>query len=137
MNILTCIVWIPLVIYDTLNDATSIEEDGTLSEIICTIMLGIASAISSLVMFAHLLIAIDQHLAVVDSLHYHRRINEKVCNVLCLSMWTLGVTLGLLSSVKFNETKREHIYELQDNTTQTNHTCHSCSFDKKEFDISS
>ena len=135
VNILTCIVWIPLVIYDTVNDVTNIEQEGTESEIICTIMLGIASTISSLVMFAHLLIAIDQHLAVVDSLHYHRRINEKVCNILCLSMWILGITLGIVSSVKFDETKKEDVNEIHRNATQSNHTCHSCSFDKKEFDI--
>ena len=67
-------MWIPLVIYDTLNEAKTVNVEGT--SIFCTIMIGISSTISSLVMFAHLLIAIDQHLAVVDSLHYHQRIND-------------------------------------------------------------
>ena len=134
VNILTCIVWIPIVIYDTLNEATNVNEEGASPDIFCTIILGITSAISSLVMFAHLLIAIDQHIAVVDSLHYHQRINEKVCNLLCISMWILGITMGILASVKFDKTDKEDVSE-DHNMTQTNYTCHTCACDEKEFDI--
>ena len=135
VNILTCIVWIPIVIYDTLNEATNVNEEGASPDIFCTIILGITSAISSLVMFAHLLIAIDQHIAVVDSLHYHQRINEKVCNLLCISMWILGITMGILASVKFDKTDNADVNEYHHNLTQTNYTCHTCDCDKKEFDI--
>ena len=124
-------MWIPLVIYDTLNEAKTVNVEGT--SIFCTIMIGISSTISSLVMFGHLLIAIDQHLAVVDSLHYHQRINEKVCNLLCFSMWTLGITFGIISSVKFDIGDDEQVNEVHHNKTQTNNTCLTC--DKKEFDI--
>ena len=135
VNLSTCLVWIPIVVYDTLNEATNFNEEGTSTDIFCTIMLGIASTISSLVMFAHLLIAIDQHLAVVDSLHYHQRINEKVCNLLCFAMWTLGITTGILASVKFDGTDKEDANKDNHNTTQTNHRCHSCTYDGNEIDI--
>ena len=71
-----------------------------MSQFMCSAVLGTSSAISSITMFAHLLIGIDQHLAVVDSLHYHQRINEKVCSFVCTFSWAIGITLGILAPIK-------------------------------------
>ena len=98
-NLLIDVVWIPLTIHDTV----VIYKEGTeISKLLCSVVRGFSSGISCITMFAHLLIGIDQHIAVVNSLHYHQRINEKVCGLLCFSMWILGTTLGILTPVSLN-----------------------------------
>ena len=139
VNLLTCITWIPLAIYDSsINVIKNDEDDGEVTNLspqyfICAAIIGISSAISSITMFAHLLIGIDQHLAVVDSLHYHQRINEKVCNFLCFSVWTLGITLGVLAPIKINNVEAEfHENDLQ-NSYQSNYSIINCHI-KQESD---
>ena len=99
-NLLIDVVWIPLTIHDTV----VIYKEGTeICKLLCSVVHGFSSGISCITMFAHLLIGIDQHIAVVNSLHYHQRINEKVCGLLCFSMWILGTTLGILTPVSLND----------------------------------
>ena len=46
-----------------------------------------------------LLIGIDQYVAVVNPLHYHRNVNEFRCKMMCLSAWIVSICLVILTSI--------------------------------------
>lgn len=96
-NLLSCFVLTPLILLDTVS--TNIIPCQTL----CLAMHGIATIIISGSMLAQLLIGIDQHLAVLNPLHYHRRINENRCWIMCLCAWTLSIFFGIIQSVEIEE----------------------------------
>lgn len=64
-------------------------------------MRAIGTLTSSASLLAQLLIGIDQYLAVLNPLHYHRRINESRCNLMCLTAWIISITLAILNYVDF------------------------------------
>jgi len=106
VNLVTCTLQIPLLLLDSLlpdllNDkaeGAEIESNLALYSALCRTTWGLWVALSTGSMFSQLLIAIDQHLAVVQSLHYHSRINEKRCAAMSVSSWTLGTGLGFLAA---------------------------------------
>ena len=45
------------------------------------------------------MIGIDQYVAVINPLHYHRNVNEFRCKMMCLSAWIISLGLVIISSV--------------------------------------
>ena len=45
------------------------------------------------------MIGIDQYVAVVNPLHYHRNVNEFRCKLMCLSAWIVSICLVILTSI--------------------------------------
>ena len=78
-NLLSTFLFLPLVIMDMLK----IDQISGM----CSIFRGILTLISSSSILAQLLIGIDQHLAVLNPLNYHRHINELRCRLLCICVW--------------------------------------------------
>ena len=88
---MTCIFQVPLLILDVTNVPVEV------SEAVCRTARGLWVTLSCASMLAQLLIGIDQHLAVVQSLRYHTRINESRCLLMCLGTWLASVLLGFLA----------------------------------------
>jgi len=97
VNLITCMVQIPLLLLDSM-EAIQLPNPAGTEECLCRLTRGLWVTLSSASMFAQLLIGIDQHLAVVHSLHYHNRINESRCRTMCLATWIFSILLGLLAS---------------------------------------
>merc|ERR1712038_1209252 len=65
----------------------------------CYILRGTTTLTSSASIFGQLLIGIDQYVAVINPLHYHRNVNEFRCKMMCLSAWIISLGLVIISSV--------------------------------------
>ncbi len=82
-NLMTNLMFLPMVLADM--------EVQMALESFCSTLKGFSILTGSASMLAQLLIGIDQHLAVVNPLHYHRRINELKCHILCCSTWIISI----------------------------------------------
>jgi hypothetical protein len=72
---------------------------------LCLINRSVITTVSSASVFSQLLIGVDQHLAVLHPLHYHRRINSNRCLVLCFVSWIGSVGFGILDVSVSESTK--------------------------------
>ena len=72
---------------------------------LCLLDRSVMTTGSSASIFSQLLIGVDQHLAVLHPLHYHRRINSNRCLVLCLVSWIGSVGIGILEISVSESTK--------------------------------
>ncbi|KAL0273124.1 UNVERIFIED_CONTAM: hypothetical protein PYX00_005875 [Menopon gallinae] len=92
INILSCISLLPLSLAD--NSLTSSDKAlciaTELSSVFC----------SSVIIYAVLLIALDQYCAVVDPLHYHRVISSTKSNLMIISSWCLSALFTVLDGVQ-------------------------------------
>ncbi len=72
---------------------------------ICLIDRCVMTVVSSASIFSQVLIGLDQHLAVLHPLHYHRRINKIRCLILCLGSWILSIGIGIVDTAVSDSTK--------------------------------
>ena len=72
---------------------------------LCTILRGATTLTSSASILAQLLIGIDQYLAVINPLHYHRNITEWRCKLMCIITWLISAVLALLCSIEFQDSE--------------------------------
>ena len=56
----------------------------------------VVTVVCSASIFSQILIGVDQHLAVLQPLHYHRRINTNKCLLMCLASWLASAVFGIL-----------------------------------------
>ena len=94
VNLVACTLLLPLLMVDTLMPELMSRESHVTA--LCRTTRSLWFVFSSASMFSQLLIAIDQHLAVVQSLHYHTRINERRCVAMSVSAWVVSIGLGAL-----------------------------------------
>ena len=93
-NLIASFVLIPLVFVD---------RYVPLLNGLCTILRGATTLTSSASILAQLLIGIDQYLAVINPLHYHRNITEWRCKLMCIITWLISAVLALLCSIEFQD----------------------------------
>ena len=98
-NLSAAFVLIPMVFLDELTDVVS-----------QSLLRGMTTLISSASILGQLLIGMDQYLAVVNPLHYHRHINEARCRFMCASVWLISVGLAILCSLKLLSPYDQWIY---------------------------
>ena len=94
-NLLTSFVLIPLIFVDRFTHLSN--------GLLCLTLRGVTTLTSSASILAQLLIGIDQYLAVINPLHYHRNLNEWRCKLMCITVWLISAILALLSSIEFKE----------------------------------
>ena len=111
-NLITSFVLIPLVFVD---------RYAPYLNGLCTILRGATTLTSSASILAQLLIGIDQYLAVINPLHYHRNINEWRCKLMCSITWLISFILALLCSIEFQDETEE-----EDGNQIFSHMIQSC-----------
>lgn len=84
---MSCILLIPLMM----------AEQFSQNEVFANILGSLLVASSSSSILAQFLIGLDQFLAVIDPLHYHRRLNKIKCHILCVSSWFISLICAILS----------------------------------------
>merc|ERR1712223_1160501 len=94
-NLLITFVLVPLIFVDLI---WPMKDYGYLP-FYCYILRGTTTLTSSASIFGQLLIGIDQYVAVINPLHYHRNVNEFRCKMMCLSAWIISLGLVIISSV--------------------------------------
>ena len=95
VNLVACTLLLPLLMVDTLMPELIGARESHVTAL-CRTTRSLWFVFSSASMFSQLLIAVDQHLAVVQSLHYHTRINERRCVAMSVSAWVVSIGLGAL-----------------------------------------
>ena len=106
-NLLITFVLVPLILIDLIWPTSPVYEFDK-EEIIlqhsspsfyCYILHGMTTLTSSASIFGQLLIGIDQYVAVINPLHYHRNVNEFRCKIMCFSAWIISLGLVIISSI--------------------------------------
>ncbi len=72
---------------------------GLDASILCPAVQATLKLTTSASILAQLLIGIDQYLAVINPLHYHRHINESRCVVMCALVWLISAALAIFCSL--------------------------------------
>jgi len=94
-NLLITFVLVPLILIDLIWPSI----DSEYLPFYCYILRGMTTLTSSASILGQLLIGIDQYVAVVNPLHYHRNVNEFRCKLMCLSAWIVSICLVILTSI--------------------------------------
>ena len=90
-NLLASLILVPLLFAHLLTQKSS--------RILCIILRGLFKLTSSASIFGQLLIGIDQYLAVINPLHYHRNINESRCKIMSFSIWIISGLLVIICNL--------------------------------------
>ena len=117
-NLITSFVLIPMVFVDRYTNSNGL----------CTIIRGTTTLTSSASILAQLLIGIDQYLAVINPLHYHRHINEWRCKLMCILTWLTSAVLALLCAMDFEDLDKK-----EDGNLVFSHMIQSCKGQVRSF----
>lgn len=94
-NLFSLWVFAPLVLTDNMVDSPL--------QPLCILVTFVGTVTGATSMMAQLLIGVDQYMAVIDPLHYHRRVNKKKCFAVSAATWVVGIVFGVLSITDFHE----------------------------------
>merc|ERR1719430_1589787 len=88
-NLLTSFILTPLSILDQSTDVF------LSSQVFCSLLTAGLTLVSSASLLATLLIGLDQYMAIVSPLHYHRRVTRRRVILLCSAAWILSLLASL------------------------------------------
>ena len=98
-NLLITFVLVPLILIDLIWPTMYDFDEEIYLPFYCYILRGMTTLTSSASIFGQLLIGIDQYVAVINPLHYHRNVNEFRCKIMCFSAWIISLGLVIISSI--------------------------------------
>eukprot|EP00095_Tigriopus_kingsejongensis_P012242 maker-scaffold87_size395581-snap-gene-2.15 protein:Tk12242 transcript:maker-scaffold87_size395581-snap-gene-2.15-mRNA-1 annotation:"5-hydroxytryptamine receptor 6" len=89
----------PILLYD--NALATLEDAEAGSEVLIAVFQALLLVGTCGSLLSQLLIGTDQYLAVVNPLHYHAKINNKRCYIMCTGVWVISISIGILNIIDY------------------------------------